>query len=265
MSRLSELIETMTRPALLGLAGKVIEKRARKELTSYFRALKPEIQALNLGQMAVAGTSVEIGRHAAMMRVSRIVRMHQDVLKGILATNMTAAMLIADKTHPFAEALDPNEVPLDTVDTSQPTVTAELAAAWADQNAAQAVIGIDQTTIDKIADAVATGIEEELGVQGTADLISALLDTMSEDRAFMIARTEMNAAFSQAALDKLEGLGILWKQWILGPNPCEICEENADASPIPFGQMFPSGDEAPPAHPNCACAVTGSRPPATEQ
>jgi hypothetical protein len=45
------------------------------------------------------------------------------------------------------------------------------------------------------------------------------------------------------------------KEWILGPNPCVICEENADEGDIDLDDVFPSGDDSPPAHPNCECAV----------
>ncbi len=31
------------------------------------------------------------------------------------------------------------------------------------------------------------------------------------------------------------------------------CGDNADASPIPISDNFPSGDDAPPAHPRCRC------------
>jgi hypothetical protein len=254
---LAELAETMARPALLGLAGKAIETRCRKELTSYFRALKPEIVALKLGEIVSTAAMKDSGRHTAMVRAQTIVRRHRDLLKSILATNMMAAMLIADKTNIFAEAS--SIVTPDTADTNTGP-SAELGAAWADEHAATAIVGIDDTTVSLIADAVATGIEESLGVPGTARLIAQILDGMM-DRATMIARTELNSAFSQAFLIKAEALGITYKRWILGPNPCEICAENADEGAIPLDGEFPSGDTAPPAHPNCACAVTGARPP----
>lgn len=262
MSQLADLIETMARPALLGLAGKTIEKRTRKELTSYFRALKLEILSLNPGNMLKMGMSGDLARHAAVLRLSVAVRRHRDLLKEVLATNMTAAMLVADKTHPFAEATSAIGTDTAAIDVAT-SITSQLAAAWAAENAAEAVTGIDETTINLIADAVVKGIEDNLGVEGTARLIASVLDDMAAygGRAYMIARTELNSAFSQAALMKLEALGIQYKRWILGPNPCEICEDNADEGVIGVDEEFPSGDMAPPAHPNCACAVTGARPP----
>jgi hypothetical protein len=64
---------------------------------------------------------------------------------------------------------------------------------------------------------------------------------------------------SQAYLGKLKRNAVEMKQWILGPNACDQCVDNAEASPIPVDDDFPSGDDAPPAHPNCVCAVAGAR------
>jgi hypothetical protein len=35
----------------------------------------------------------------------------------------------------------------------------------------------------------------------------------------------------------------------------EICRDNEDAGAIPLEGDFPSGDDCPPAHPNCRCAL----------
>ena len=33
----------------------------------------------------------------------------------------------------------------------------------------------------------------------------------------------------------------------------EVCAENEAVGPIKVGDVFPSGGDAPPAHPNCRC------------
>jgi hypothetical protein len=43
------------------------------------------------------------------------------------------------------------------------------------------------------------------------------------------------------------------KSWVGGT--CEACQENADAGWIPIDDAFPSGDDEPPAHPNCECEL----------
>jgi hypothetical protein len=132
------------------------------------------------------------------------------------------------------------------------------AVEWAERQAADLVAGIDQTTVDSIADAVANGIESQLGVPGTAKEIHDLLDGWSSSRAFTIATTEINRAMSAATF---EGLGGGYKQWILAPEACPICEDNEAQGAIPWDDEFDSGDMYPPAHPNCRCAVASADPP----
>lgn len=43
------------------------------------------------------------------------------------------------------------------------------------------------------------------------------------------------------------------KSWVGGT--CETCQENADAGWIDMDEQFPSGDDEPPAHPNCDCEL----------
>jgi hypothetical protein len=47
------------------------------------------------------------------------------------------------------------------------------------------------------------------------------------------------------------------RRWILSPESrvCKICARNAASGIIESGDEFPSGDESPPAHPNCRCRL----------
>lgn len=82
----------------------------------------------------------------------------------------------------------------------------------------------------------------------------------SRSRAEMIARTEIMAANAQGALESFEaakeaGVNIK-KEWLADAQACEICQQNQDAGPIDIDEEFPSGDMAPPLHPNCFLAGT---------
>lgn len=275
------LTEAVRRPGLLGVGGKAVKARCTKDLRSYFRALKSEVKKLKLQQLASSDATMtaETAKHAATMRLQNTIRHARPVLQALLESNMAAAMLVADKISEHAEATQPTTtsvppIPPDLLDTDFGTeieaeidrlgLSGQAAAAWASKNAGQLIPGIDDYTIQLIADAVSEGIQEQLGVSGTAQLINQILDDMTSTRAETIATTEMNAAMSEAALQKLTRLGIAYKQWILGPNPCEICQDNEDAGAIEVDEDFPSGDARPPAHPNCECAVTGARAPKDE-
>jgi uncharacterized protein with gpF-like domain len=116
---------------------------------------------------------------------------------------------------------------------------------------------IADATRNLIRQAIAEGLDENIGLNDIIDNIEAL--GFSEDRADLIARTEIARANSDAAVASYgaardAGVAVR-KAWILGENPCAICEENEAEGDIDIDDDFPSGDDAPPAHPNCECAV----------
>lgn len=117
---------------------------------------------------------------------------------------------------------------------------------------------ITESTRTMVRDTIAGGLADNVG----SDTIIEMLQegyAFSPQRAEMVSRTEIAMANSDAAMVSMreaEGDGLsLRKEWILGPNPCDICQENADAGAIELGEDFPSGDDTVPAHPNCECAV----------
>lgn len=82
----------------------------------------------------------------------------------------------------------------------------------------------------------------------------------SDQRADLIARTEISNAQIQGSLTGWRASGVVTqKQWILGSehDRDDICDENAAAGAIPLDADFPSGDDAPPGHPNCSCDCLG--------
>jgi hypothetical protein len=118
---------------------------------------------------------------------------------------------------------------------------------------------ITDATREDIRRVIADGLDENIGL----DEITANIEDatgFSEDRADLIARTEIARANSDAALESYRGASTVGvsvkKEWILGANPCPICEDNAADGAIDIDEPFSSGDDAPPAHPNCECAVS---------
>lgn len=118
---------------------------------------------------------------------------------------------------------------------------------------------ITDTMRDSIRNTIAQGLEDNIGTLAISDAIEAL-GGFSADRAALIAHTEVARANSTASLDSYraarDDLGIATKKaWLLGPEPCEICQSNADDGEINIDDDFSSGDDAPPAHPNCECVL----------
>lgn len=133
------------------------------------------------------------------------------------------------------------------------------AAAWAKDQAAALVTGVSDTTRAQLRGAISAGLKAGMTNDQIADSLQQL-GAFSADRARLIAYTEISGANSQGALNgyKLaasEGVAVQ-KAWILGEHPCDDCEDNAAAGAIDLDDTFPSGDDAPPAHPNCECSLT---------
>jgi SPP1 gp7 family putative phage head morphogenesis protein len=97
------------------------------------------------------------------------------------------------------------------------------------------------------------------------ELADKLVDSyaFSAERAMVIARTETNRASNAGALNGYRESGVVGqKQWLTAEDDrvSEECEANGSAGEnqdgvIDLNDDFPSGDEAPPVHPNCRCAI----------
>lgn len=128
--------------------------------------------------------------------------------------------------------------------------------------------GIDNTTADRIGTILSRGLEDGLTPNIVAtDIAGELIDSRTDwaetleerlkqvqkdtRRAETIARTEMNQAVADEAMNRYEALGVEQVEWNV-VSPCEDCAEN-DGEIRPFGEEFPSGDTQPTVHPNCNC------------
>jgi len=134
------------------------------------------------------------------------------------------------------------------------------------------LVGIKGTTLDRIGTQLAYALQRGLPPSTVAPAIEGMLaplrekiaydlgtsvDTLLSDsqRALTIAQTEMSAAVSIAQRQEYASSGVEMVEWLVA-DPCDICAENADVSPISIDDTFPSGDTEPPAHPNCMCSLS---------
>ena len=110
--------------------------------------------------------------------------------------------------------------------------------------------GINRTTLDRIGTRLANALAQGLP-PSEVDLSDFFDDS---ERALAIAQTEMSRAVATASRQLYEESGVELVEWIVA-DPCDLCQENADVSPIRIDDTFPSGDTEPPAHPNCVCDI----------
>jgi SPP1 gp7 family putative phage head morphogenesis protein len=108
------------------------------------------------------------------------------------------------------------------------------------------------TLLDKLA-----GILADYDGDNADDLAGELHDAMADaSAAEMIAQTEVARASSAAATDVYRAAGIYEVMWVTeDASACPECLANEASGPHVYGNPFPSGDIAPPAHPRCRCAL----------
>lgn len=83
------------------------------------------------------------------------------------------------------------------------------------------------------------------------DAIDGMLDYVPDQTAV----TEIHTEVEDGVLETLKVNGVEQIEWITEPGACPTCLENEDAGPIDIDDTFPSGDDNPPAHPQCRCTV----------
>lgn len=127
---------------------------------------------------------------------------------------------------------------------------------WSEENAATLIKGLTEETQANVRLIVNKGIGEGWARD---KLSNAIMEhhSFSKDRAQMIARTETQRAFNQGNLRGYKESGVVsGKYWLdMGTGVCEVCQMNVAAETIGFEENFPSGHDAPPAHPNCRCRL----------
>lgn len=119
---------------------------------------------------------------------------------------------------------------------------------------------ITDGTRDALRSLIQDSLLEGWSSQQLADQIEDS-EAFGYDRSFKIARTEMRFANSRGTIDAWQASGrVDTKEWSTAQDDKveETCEANADAGAIGLNDVFPSGDDAPPAHPNCRCVIVGN-------
>lgn len=127
-----------------------------------------------------------------------------------------------------------------------------------DQVAADRIARFAARWLDEVTDTRIRRISEILARGGSEDeLIAAIKAVLeSEQDGELIARTEATRAVNAAAMEAYRKAGVGKVEWkTRSANPCPICLMNEAAGPRYLGEPFPSGNVAPPEHPNCQCAL----------
>lgn len=111
---------------------------------------------------------------------------------------------------------------------------------------------IKRSNYKRIGSAIAESLELGWGANKAAKHIEAFCASPSD--ALRIAVTEQRRAVSAATMERFRTQGVDKQRWI-ATDPCDTCQMN-NREVRDVGAMFPSGHEAPPAHPYCRCALS---------
>lgn len=111
---------------------------------------------------------------------------------------------------------------------------------------------VDRTTSERATQYANDRIAGKLTDQ---EFKSKMDDLFGPSRQESIAATATTAAYSIGAVAAFDAAGIDDVLWMTQQDELvdDDCLENEAAGAIPLGEAFPSGHDAPPAHPNCRC------------
>lgn len=132
--------------------------------------------------------------------------------------------------------------------------------AYTKREAAWLVTGLNRTTRDAVADAVAQGIEQGLGARGIAKALREL-PAFDRDRALLVARTESTRVHNGAPTESLklvqaETGRVFLKRWNTAGDD-RVRDEHAamEGETVPLDASFSNGLDFP-SEPNCRCVLT---------
>lgn len=142
------------------------------------------------------------------------------------------------------------------------TLLRPQALEWARGHAAELVGKVDDVTRQAINRIIVRGLEEGKSYQRLTKELREAFDDFSRKRAHMIAVTENRFAYQNGTIDAVRGYGqelglMMEKEWSTTSDDavCEECYANEAEGWLAVDEVFQSGDDTPPAHPLCRCAL----------
>lgn len=244
------------------------EVRLRKRLKSFFRAEAKRVAALfrNAG-LAKSGGEEDPPADPALIEVvlaQLTFREWQKTVPGLAEPYLAAV------------AVDASQLAGKQLGLFGPELMALMrtnAKEWATRRAAE-LVGMKEVAgvlvpnpnaawqiSDATRDAIAREVRSALAAGSSADeLADAILrsSAFSEARATMIARTEMALADIAGTMEAFHAApSVVGKRWLTAQDDrvSDECRECEEAGVIGLDDVFPSGNPAPPNHPNCRCAI----------
>ena len=137
------------------------------------------------------------------------------------------------------------------------SISDDVASRYLRDNSLTKLTGdFSDTSVQRLRDAVADAWDEGGSFNQVVRAIETTFDDFTTTRSELIAQTEMADAYNEGRDAIAREAGLDEKSWETeSGDPCPICIDNEDAGWIDIDDDFPSGDDAPTAHPNCLCIL----------
>jgi broad specificity phosphatase PhoE len=177
-----------------------------------------------------------------------------------LSTHVYTVPVTAEEQNTFARAIavaidSGGEAAGDMLASAAPDTESFIAEYLKDGGFSRLTGDLDKTTVDDLASAVADAYESGADFDGVVQAVKDSFQMANDYRAKLIAQTELNDAFNQSVFHFGKEAGATQKSWTTDLAPCLICIANEAQGVIDIDEDFESGDDAPPAHPQCMCSL----------
>lgn len=113
---------------------------------------------------------------------------------------------------------------------------------------------VNQTTRDALLSSIGEGIDNNENLQDIIGRVKSIYTEATDNRAKMIARTEISASANFGKQELYKQAGVEYITWQVVDPQDEDCKMNEGVE-VKLGEAFPSGDTNSPIHPNCQCTT----------
>lgn len=242
-----------------------IEKKIAKFWTDYLAKKSKQVAGQIVAELKKVDDSEDLTdeEKAANRKKAAQIASDLDINFDDSVPGMTALLGVAGNDGAAAAydqlGMDAEEVP-SVADWASDRAAEMVGKKWVDGELVDnpnAEWAITEGTREMLQSVIASSIDEGATMDELADNLADSFG-FSPERAEMIARTETAMADSAGQMAAYKESGVVQgKQWTTSQDDLvsEECNANEAAGVIPLDDLFPSGDDAPPAHPNCRCAI----------
>ena len=133
------------------------------------------------------------------------------------------------------------------------------AIAWLNQRAQEGASNIRDTILNRSREVIARNLAQDVtSISKIREEVAGVLKDEVDWRVDRVVRNELLEAYNEGSYRTYQASGVVnATEWVTADDErvCPICEPNNGVH-VNMGELFPSGDDKPPAHIQCRCQST---------